>query len=131
MNRAQYLKLLEPAIRLQELKSQDYNGERSVHDYFPFGDKSYVQMLHVKSQRLVHLTAGGAPVFESVKDSVHDLINYAVFYLEYLEIEEKKKITAHEQQRAMSAQQNIMNAQSDLMNSAPLGGVLSGFFKGG
>lgn len=127
MNRAQYLKLLEPAIRLQELKSQDYNGERSVHDYFPFGDKSYVQMLHVKAQRLVHLTAGGAPVFESVKDSVHDLINYAVFYLEFLEIEEKKRIVAHEQRMNAEA----TNAATAQLSSLGQGGVLGNFFKGG
>ena len=53
--------------------------------YFPFGLASYVQMLHVKTQRLVSLTAKaaqGAPNFEGVRDTALDLINYASFLVE-------------------------------------------------
>ena len=80
MDRATYLELIEPAISIAEKKGEDYNGGASVHDYFPFGDKSYVQMLHVKSQRLVQLTSddrlNNKPNFESKRDTVLDLINY-------------------------------------------------------
>jgi len=64
-------------------KKRDYGG---IKPYFPFGDKSFVQMIHVKSQRLVNLVATEAfPKNESIKDSLIDLINYASYYWEYLE----------------------------------------------
>ena len=87
MDREKYLALLEPAINMVTKKQADYQGVIvGLHDYFPFGDKSYVQMLHVKTQRLVSLAGkGGDPTNESVKDSVLDLINYAVFYLDFLQ----------------------------------------------
>jgi hypothetical protein len=70
------------AARLRQSK-RDYGG---IKEYFPFGDKSYVQMLHVKTQRLVNLTkTGGIPNHESIKDSVVDLMNYASYYWEFLE----------------------------------------------
>jgi hypothetical protein len=88
MDRARYLQLLEPALKLTVTKTQDYDngGKDDLHVYFPFLDKSYVQMLHMKTQRLVSLTKQAKqPNHESVKDSVLDLINYAVFYLDYLD----------------------------------------------
>ena len=104
MNREAYLKLIDPAIRLQERKSSDYNKDQSVHDYFPFGHRSYAQMLHVKARRIVSLAGDEKqPAFESARDSTLDLINYAVFYLEFLEIEEKKRAAAQEQNKYMNA----------------------------
>ena len=92
MDRAKYLSLINPAIVLVVKKSQDYDngGADDLHEYFPFDDKSYVQMLHMKAKRLVSLTKQTAPPnFESAKDSVLDLINYAVFYLDYLDRKDK------------------------------------------
>lgn len=90
MDQSHYLRLLEPAIELVAKKHEDYNNGADVHAYFPFGDKSYVQMLHIKTQRLVTLAASsGQPNFETRKDSVLDLVNYAVFYLDYLEHQAK------------------------------------------
>ena len=89
MDRQKFLELVEPAIQILEKKHQDYNRRTGLEDYFPFGDKSHVQMIHVKSQRLVSLADtnihGYKPNFESVRDSVLDLVNYAVFYLAFLE----------------------------------------------
>ena len=92
MNRAQYLALLEPAIALVEKKDQDYNSIVKREDYFPFGDLSYVQMIHVKSTRLRGLTGSRTqqPNFESVEDTLYDLINYSVFHLEHIKKTKEK-----------------------------------------
>lgn len=85
MDREQYLNLLEPAIATVIKKSEDYRaGAVTLGQYFPFGDKSYIQMLHVKTLRLVSLADNPKPNFESVEDTVLDMINYGVFYLDYL-----------------------------------------------
>lgn len=86
MDRARYLALLEPAMKIVVAKHQDYNKAVELSAYFPFQDKSYIQMLHVKAMRLVSLASTNQePNFESVQDTVIDMINYAVFYLDYLE----------------------------------------------
>lgn len=77
---------LADAALLYERKSQDYNAGVSRDTFFPFGLKSYTQMLHTKTQRLVSLChAQGAPNFESARDTVLDLINYASFCADWLE----------------------------------------------
>lgn len=86
MDRARYQELISPAIAMVIKKGEDYNSAVKLDDYFPFGDYSYIQMIHLKSTRLVSLTnLGAAPNFESIQDTVLDLLNYAVFYLNYLE----------------------------------------------
>jgi hypothetical protein len=86
MERDRYLELLAPAIELASTKSQDYqSGFVKLEMYFPFADKSYIQMLNVKVLRLISLAEGKTPNFESIEDTVLDLANYAVFYLNYLE----------------------------------------------
>ena len=62
-------------------KKRDYGG---ISDYFPFGDKSFVQMLHVKVKRLINLAElETPPQNEPVEDSIIDLINYASYYWEW------------------------------------------------
>ena len=86
MDRAYYISVIEPAMTLVTKKSEDYQSPIvELKDYFPFGDKSYVQMLHVKTMRLISLADNPRPNFESTKDTVIDLINYAVFYLDHLQ----------------------------------------------
>ena len=85
MNSDEYLILIRPAIDLVALKGQDYNTGPKLEQYFPFGDKSYIQMIHLKALRLVSLADRPVPNFDGTKDSVLDLINYCVFYLDYLE----------------------------------------------
>jgi hypothetical protein len=77
--------LILPIKELMVKKSQDY-GKEDLHSYFPFGHKSYVQMLFTKVKRLVSLSRSPTekPKFESRYDTVVDLINYSVFYLDYL-----------------------------------------------
>jgi hypothetical protein len=83
---------------LVEQKSQDYNqtggaardaltANRDV--YFPFGLKSYVHMIHTKSQRLISLALKDDPSnFEGPRDTALDIINYGSFLAEWLEREE-------------------------------------------
>lgn len=86
-----------PALKhcqeLMDKKAQDYSGgqgqDHARRDYHPYGDISYLQMLHTKFRR-IEATArlkfdGEKPNFESLQDSVADLINYAAFYWSYLE----------------------------------------------
>jgi hypothetical protein len=86
MNRQHFLDLITPLADLVEKKHSDYDtGGVELEDYFPFGHESYVQMMHVKVMRLVALTnAKKAPEFEKIEDTVKDLINYSVFYLDFL-----------------------------------------------
>lgn len=88
-----------PALRfcqeLMDQKAHDYSGGRTQdfarRDYHPYGDISYMQMLHTKWMRVQAMfklkADGGEPNFESLQDSVTDLINYAAFYWAYLEEE--------------------------------------------
>lgn len=77
---------------LSNKKAQDYQGGGVSRDaYFPFGLKSYVQMLVVKTNRLVSLAEqADAPKHESVADSAKDIINYAAFLVERLERDNAK-----------------------------------------
>ena len=86
MDKERYWGLVIPAMELATRKSQDYQSSFvKLESYFPFADKSYIQMLNVKVLRLISLAEGKTPNFESMQDTVLDLINYAVFYLDYLE----------------------------------------------
>jgi hypothetical protein len=84
MNRQQYLDLINPAIVIVAKKGEDYNSAVTLEQYFPFGDHSYVQMIHLKALRLVSLAEKSQINFEGKQDTVLDLINYCVFYLDYL-----------------------------------------------
>ena len=108
MDRQTYLKLIEPAVALVARKGEDYNANTiQLAEYFPFKDKSYQQMLHMKVLRMRSLLdKGSAPNFDSMLDSVYDLLNYAVFYLEYLESLPKEPtiLQSQEMARAIAAQ---------------------------
>jgi hypothetical protein len=84
MDRKRYLALINPAIEIVAAKHEDYGNQAlGLESYFPFGDKSYLQMMHVKMQRLISLAQSEEePNFESMHDTVLDLINYAVFFLD-------------------------------------------------
>lgn len=83
---------MSPVLRrvalLRIRKGEDYNSGIQLRDYFPFGHKSYLQMIHLKATRLRSLLerieAGGTPNFEGLEDTNDDLINYASFYGEWL-----------------------------------------------
>lgn len=67
-------------------KAADYNQNGVTRsDYFPFDDLSYVQMLWVKVLRLRSLAEASGARFESKRDTLVDLINYARFYIDHLD----------------------------------------------
>jgi len=89
LDRQTYLKLIDPAITMVIKKGQDYNSGPTLEEYFPFGELSYTQMVYMKAMRLRSLMQVPKPNFEGKKDTVLDLINYCVFYLDYLDKQEK------------------------------------------
>lgn len=92
-----------PAFRamqaIMDAKADDYSGGRGEDparkNYHPYGDTSYLHMLHLKMERIksiAHKKETGQTInFEGLKDSVGDLINYAAFYWAFLEEEERAK----------------------------------------
>ena len=89
MDAQRYLAAIKPAMEIVVKKGEDYNNKSSIHDYFPLGDASYFQMLFIKVMRLKSLiNKDSKPNFDSKLDTIVDLINYAVFYLEYLQNQE-------------------------------------------
>jgi predicted HAD superfamily Cof-like phosphohydrolase len=80
--------VLKKVVTLRAKKGQDYNAGPTLKDYFPFGHKSYAQMVHLKTVRIHSLLAvmeqGRQPNFEGLQDTLEDLINYTTFYAEAL-----------------------------------------------
>lgn len=91
MRKQELLDLVTPVAELVETKGGDYQNKVTLEQYFPFGDKSYVHMLNTKVLRLISLAdKQGDPSFESIKDSVYDLVAYAAFYIKYLNGKDSK-----------------------------------------
>ena len=73
-----------------ERKSLDYQGKPESEcdparaNYFPFGDESYLHMIHTKFER-IKATYKTSTENESTLDSVYDMINYLAFYAAFLE----------------------------------------------
>lgn len=76
------------AAALLQKKRQDYRSGIPLVEYFPYGHKSYQQMLHTKKLRIDSLVkvieSGGTPNFESLSDTLVDLANYAAFYYAFV-----------------------------------------------
>jgi len=68
-----------------ESKSDDYQNNISRKEYFPFGLKSYVQMINMKTLRIRSVMDKSEINNESIKDSLLDLMNYCAFTIDYLE----------------------------------------------
>ena len=83
--------IMQRAIRLKQMKSQDYQGHKfTEEDYFPFGDTSYLQMIVTKYNRIMNLTDVMHPNYESLQDSLIDMICYCSMYAAWIENQEKK-----------------------------------------
>lgn len=88
MNGPDFDKVVAPIRELIARKGEDYNTQVKLGDYFPFGDVSYIQMIHLKATRLRSLIEKeGPPNFDSIKDTLQDLIAYTTFYLHWLELQ--------------------------------------------
>lgn len=75
------------AIHVAKLHATKVSDYGHWSNYFPFGHTSFIQMLHMKIERLKNLNPdvfSGQINHESILDSVLDLVNYANFYAEWL-----------------------------------------------
>lgn len=80
------LDILETARELKLRKSKDYQGSQfTEEDYFPFGHKSYIHMMHTKMLRIRSVAEQEGTNFESLTDSLIDMINYAAMYAAWVE----------------------------------------------
>ena len=77
--------ILKEAADLKVKKSKDYqSGMWSEKDYFPFGDTSYIHMMWTKMLRIRSVAEKKDVNFESLEDSLLDMINYSAMYIAFL-----------------------------------------------
>ena len=80
------IQIMKDAIALKEKKSKDYQGDMwTEEDYFPFGHESYLHMIHTKYLRIRSVAGQEEANFESLEDSLIDMINYCAMYGAWLE----------------------------------------------
>jgi len=78
--------IMEEAKQLKLKKSKDYQGSQFAEsDYFPFGHLSYIHMMHTKMLRIRSVAEQDTTNFESLTDSLIDMINYAAMYAAWVE----------------------------------------------
>ncbi len=88
--------ILHEAAKLKERKQSDYQGEMfKEEDYFPFGNKSYIHMIHTKYLRMRSLaeTENKKINFESLEDTLIDMSVYCAMFAAYLENKKLEKDT--------------------------------------
>ena len=80
---------MKKAIDLKERKSQDYQGSIfREDDYFPYGHKSFMHMIHTKYLRMRSVVEQkGETNFESLEDTLLDMISYCAMYGAWIERE--------------------------------------------
>ncbi len=85
------VEILKDAALLKQLKSEDYQGGKwTEEDYFPFGDKSYVHMIHTKYLRMRNIVEGEQDTnFEALEDTLIDLAVYSAMFAAYVKNKEE------------------------------------------
>ena len=93
MTGEEFDKAVSPIRALIAKKGEDYNHAVKLEEYFPFQDKSHVQMVYMKAMRLRSLVQQDRqPNFDSVLDTAQDLLAYTAFYLQFLEKKHAKQV---------------------------------------
>ncbi len=86
------LKVLQECAEIQDRKSRDYQNPNSrikQADYYPRGVMSIMELINTKTIRLWSVLEAMEndpdyePNFESIEDSLKDLINYSSFAVAY------------------------------------------------
>lgn len=86
------IKVLQECAEVQDKKSRDYQNPNSrirQNDYYPRGVMSIMELINTKNIRLwsvleaMENDPNYEPNFESVEDSLKDMINYASFAVAY------------------------------------------------
>lgn len=81
---SKYREAIEKAVAIQQKKNETYNGNSvSYKDYTSINNFYFAQMWN-KILRIKSITQGSDVNFESLEDSLVDLINYTAFF--YAEI---------------------------------------------
>ena len=73
--------VLDQTFDLLTRKGGDYNSLVTMPEHMVFGDKSWVTLLWIKVHRLASVIMSETPKFESIDDTIRDLIAYGVSYL--------------------------------------------------
>ena len=87
--------ILHEAARLKERKQADYQGDMwKEEDYFPYGNKSYIHMIHTKYLRMRSLAENEDKEinFESLEDTLTDMAVYCAMFAAYLENKKMKEL---------------------------------------
>ncbi len=105
--------IMKDAIALKERKSKDYQGSQFTEsDYFPFGHTSYIHMLHTKMLRIRSVAEQESTNFESLTDSLIDMINYSAMYAAWVENNPEQSKELNE-----SSEQTIATNLEDLIDT--------------
>ena len=92
MEKVTAITVLEEAAALKLRKSQDYQGGMfSEEDYFPFGHQSFIHMLWTKMLRIRSVAEQTDQNFESLADSLDDMINYSAMYSAWVQNKEMEE----------------------------------------
>ena len=84
--------ILHEVAELKRRKSEDYQGSQFTEDdYFPFGHQSFIQMLHTKYLRMRSVVEQENQNFESLEDTLIDMIAYAAMYAAWVKRQNFKK----------------------------------------
>tara|TARA_Y100001956_G_scaffold68282_1_gene70733 strand:+ start:189 stop:515 length:327 start_codon:yes stop_codon:yes gene_type:complete len=86
--------ILHEAAELKQRKQADYQGDMwTEEDYFPYGNKSYMHMIHTKYLRMRSLAENEDKEinFESLEDTLVDMAVYCAMFAAYLENKKVKE----------------------------------------
>ena len=89
-----FANILSEVADLKAKKSQDYQGSSiEQSEYFPYGQLSFNHMLWTKVLRIRSVSdQNGSQNFESIEDSLKDLIAYATMNIEWIREQNKEEV---------------------------------------
>ena len=75
-----YKETIEKALQIQKKKNETYNGKTVSYKDYASIDNFYFAQMWNKMLRIKSIVGGSKANFESLEDSLIDLINYAAFF---------------------------------------------------
>ena len=110
--------ILKEAAELKVKKSKDYQGGMwKESDYFPFKDVSYIHMMWTKMLRIRSVSEQADTNFESLEDSLLDMINYSAMYIAFLR-DQKKSIDKWDKENTLNANDDLSMAEVNRLFSS-------------
>lgn len=86
-----YKEAIAKAIDIQKEKNATYNGDSISYKEYTLMKEMYPSLLYGKSLRMVSILQGSKVNFESLEDTMIDMINYAAFCYATFKIYDDKK----------------------------------------